>query len=92
MVSYTRIQRLWLALSKASNRVGISLPTHEDGKTSSFRNVVFSSYLDLRMMDKVHKPTDYYNSSALSPDPKIQNLVIMTIHMLYHLILLAQLT
>jgi hypothetical protein len=30
-----------LALSKGNNRVGVSLPSPEDGIRSSFRNVVF---------------------------------------------------
>jgi hypothetical protein len=39
-------------------RVGISFPSHEDGSRSSLRNVVFSSYLEFRTLDKVHKPSD----------------------------------
>jgi hypothetical protein len=34
---------LKLALSKGPNRVGVSLPSPEDGKRSSFRNTVFFS-------------------------------------------------
>jgi hypothetical protein len=37
------VQRLWLALSKGSNRVGVPLPSSEDGNRSIFRNGVFSS-------------------------------------------------
>jgi hypothetical protein len=33
------------------------LPSPEYGNRSRFRNVVFSSYLEFRTMDKVHKPT-----------------------------------
>jgi hypothetical protein len=33
----------WLALSKGPNRVGISLPSSEEGTRCSFRNVAFSS-------------------------------------------------
>jgi hypothetical protein len=36
-------QWLWLDLSKGPNRVGVSLPSPEDGNRSSFWNVVFSS-------------------------------------------------
>jgi hypothetical protein len=35
-----------LALSMGHNRVGISFPSHEDKNRSSFRNVVFSIYLE----------------------------------------------
>jgi hypothetical protein len=34
-------------------RVEVSLPSHEDGNRSGFRNVVFSSYLEFRTMDRV---------------------------------------
>jgi hypothetical protein len=47
-----------LALSKGPNRVSVSLASLEDGKRSSFRNVVFSTYLEFRTMDKVHKLSD----------------------------------
>jgi hypothetical protein len=46
------------ALSKGPNRVGIYLPSPEDGKRSSFPEVVFSTYLEFWTMDKVHKPGD----------------------------------
>jgi hypothetical protein len=46
------------ALSKGPNRVGVSLPSPEDGDRSSFRNVVFSRYLEFRTMDEAHKPSD----------------------------------
>jgi hypothetical protein len=45
-----------LALSKGPNRVGVSLPSPEDGNRSSFRNVVFSSYLEFGTMDKPTNP------------------------------------
>jgi hypothetical protein len=35
-----------------------SLPSPEDGNSSSCWNVVFSSYLEFWTMDKVHKPSD----------------------------------
>jgi hypothetical protein len=40
------------------NRVGVSLPSHENANKSSFQNVVFSSHLELWLMDKVHTPSD----------------------------------
>jgi hypothetical protein len=45
-------------MSKGPNKVRVSLLPPEDGNRSSFRNVVFSSYLKFRTMDKVHKPSD----------------------------------
>jgi hypothetical protein len=51
-----KVQSLRLALSKEPNRVGVSLSSHDDGNRSSFLNVVFSSYLELKTMDKVHNP------------------------------------
>jgi hypothetical protein len=44
--------------SKGPNRLDNSLPSPEDGNRYSLRNVVFSSYLELRTMDKVHAPSD----------------------------------
>jgi hypothetical protein len=41
--SSDRVQWFRLALSKGPNRVGVSLPSPEDGNRSSLRNVVFSS-------------------------------------------------
>jgi hypothetical protein len=38
--------------------VGISLPSPEYWNTFSFRNVVLSSYLELRMMSEVYKASD----------------------------------
>jgi hypothetical protein len=35
--------------------VGVYLPSARDGNRSSFRNVVFSSYLEFRTIDKFHK-------------------------------------
>jgi hypothetical protein len=48
---------LRLALSKEPNRVGVSLPSPEDGNRSSFRNFVFCYYLEFRTMNKVQKPS-----------------------------------
>jgi hypothetical protein len=39
---------LRLALSKGLNRIGVSLPSPEDGNRSSYRNVAFSNYLKFR--------------------------------------------
>jgi hypothetical protein len=47
-----------LALSKGPNRLGDSFPSHVGGNWSSFRNVAFSTYLEFRAVDKVHKPSD----------------------------------
>jgi hypothetical protein len=45
-------------ISKGPNREGVSLRSSEDENRLSFRNVVFSSYLESRTMNKVHKPSD----------------------------------
>jgi hypothetical protein len=50
-------QRLMLALSKGVNRVAVSLHSPEDGNRSNLGNV-FSNYLELRTMGKVHTPGD----------------------------------
>jgi hypothetical protein len=42
-------------ISKGPNRVGVSLPSPEDGNRSSFRDVVFSGYLEFQTMDRVLK-------------------------------------
>jgi hypothetical protein len=51
MFPFPHVQRLRLALSKGPNRVCISLFPHPRTQTSSFRNVVFSRYLEIRSMD-----------------------------------------
>jgi hypothetical protein len=53
-----------LSLSKGPN--GVSFPSPHDWNRSSFRNFVFSSYLELRTTDKVQKPGDseYYAPSS----------------------------
>jgi hypothetical protein len=48
--------RTWLTISKGPIREGVSFPSTEDGNKPSFRDVAFSSYLELRAMDKVQKP------------------------------------
>jgi hypothetical protein len=50
-VGSRRVQRLRIALSKGPDRVGVSLPSPEEGKRSSFRNTMFSSYLALKKDD-----------------------------------------
>jgi hypothetical protein len=52
-----------LALSKGPNISGISLPWPEDGYRSSFRNIVFSTYLEFWTMDKVQKLSNSENFS-----------------------------
>jgi hypothetical protein len=47
-----------LAISKEPNRVGASLPSPGDCIRFSFPNVVFSSYLEFRTMDRVHNLSD----------------------------------
>jgi hypothetical protein len=51
------IQLLTLALSKGPITVGVS-PSPEGGNRSSFRNVVFYSFLEYWMMEKVQKPSN----------------------------------
>jgi hypothetical protein len=41
------------------NRVGVPLHSPEDGNRSSFRNVEFSTYLQLRAIDNVQKSRDF---------------------------------
>jgi hypothetical protein len=48
-----------LAFSKERNRVGVSLPSSEDGNSSSFRKAVFSNYLEFDTMDRTQKTTDF---------------------------------
>jgi hypothetical protein len=59
-------QRLRLALSKGPNRVGVSLPSLEDGNRYSLGHNVFYSYVDSQTLDKVQKPSDSecYTSSS----------------------------
>jgi hypothetical protein len=45
-----------VALFMGPNRVGVSLPSPEDENRSSFRNVVFSTYLKFLAMGKAQKP------------------------------------
>jgi hypothetical protein len=52
------VQWLRLALSKGRHRIGVSLPSPEDGNRSSFHNIVFSSYLEFRTMDAFYELRD----------------------------------
>jgi hypothetical protein len=49
---------VYLDLSKGP-KVGISLPSPEDGNRPGFRNVMFSSYFEFWMTGKVQKPSDF---------------------------------
>jgi hypothetical protein len=44
--------------TSGTNRVGVSLPSLEEGNRYSFRNVVSSSYLEFRTRDTVQNPSD----------------------------------
>jgi hypothetical protein len=50
---------LKLALSNGPNKVDVSLPSPEDGNRFIFRNIVFSSYLEFRRMDKIQNASDF---------------------------------
>jgi hypothetical protein len=45
---------LRFALYEGSNRAGVSIPSNEDANTPSFRNVMYSSYLEFRTLGNVH--------------------------------------
>jgi hypothetical protein len=51
------------SLSKGPSRIGVS-PSPEDENRSSFRNVVFSAFLEYWNMDQVQKPI---NSECYTP-------------------------
>jgi hypothetical protein len=59
-----------LALSKGLNRVGVSVPSPENGNRSSFRNVAFSSYLELQTVDKIQKTSGIHRYENLL-DPSV---------------------
>jgi hypothetical protein len=70
----------FLALSEGPNRVDVSLLSPQDGNRPSFQNVVFSSYLEFSMMNKVQKSSNsecyipsyiyiYILPVALGPQP-----------------------
>jgi hypothetical protein len=47
-----------LALSKGPNKVGVSLPSPEDGNRSVSETLFFFRHLEFRTMNEVHKPSD----------------------------------
>jgi hypothetical protein len=47
-----------LSLSNGPNSVDISLPSHEDGNRSRFRNVVLSTHFESRKANKTCKPSN----------------------------------
>jgi hypothetical protein len=51
-------RRIRLVQFKGVTRVGDSFPSPEKENKYSFQNVVFSTYLEFRMIDTVHKPSD----------------------------------
>jgi hypothetical protein len=53
-----RTNLLCLGLLVKANRICVSLPWPEDENRSSFRNVLFSSYLESRTLDRALKPCD----------------------------------
>jgi hypothetical protein len=72
------------ARPKGSNRVGVSLPSPEDGNGRSFQNCLFSSYLDVQTMDHVHKPNDSVTPflSFLFSRRQFTTLLISTIYIM----------
>jgi hypothetical protein len=61
-----------MALFNGPNR-GVSLPSPEDENKSSFRNVVFFSYLEFRTMDKVHNASDSESRNYTINAMKVSN-------------------
>jgi hypothetical protein len=57
-VSLSHWTECLLFLCKRPNRVGVSILSLKYGNRSSFRSVVFSTYLEFRTMDEVHKPSN----------------------------------
>jgi hypothetical protein len=57
------------------SKVGVSLPSPEDGNTSSFRDVVFSSCLEFWTMDKVHKPS--HSDKGSNSNKRYPNLIVL---------------
>jgi hypothetical protein len=61
----------WILLAQTNlnhqtlhNRVGVSLPSHEDENSSSYRNVVFSSHLQFRILAKLNKSGECFTPSS----------------------------
>jgi hypothetical protein len=57
-------------MTEVKRKQSVFLLSPEDGNSSSFRNVVFSSYLKYRMMDKVHKLSDFEQLSCTGNVPQ----------------------
>jgi hypothetical protein len=53
-----------LAFSKGHTWVGVSLLSVEDGNRPNLPNAVFHNYLELGMMNKAHKRSDYEKSNV----------------------------
>jgi hypothetical protein len=53
------VKTLRLALSEGPKKLCVSLPSPEDRNRISFQNIVFSSYLEFWMMEKVQNPCDF---------------------------------
>jgi hypothetical protein len=66
------------ALSKGLNRVVVSFPSLEDGNRHSFQNVMFYSYLESQMVDKVHKLIDSECCTPSSEPFKFCNRFMLT--------------
>jgi hypothetical protein len=47
-----------VSVTKGPNRVNISFSSSEDGKRSSFMNVMFATNVEFREMDEVQKRSD----------------------------------
>jgi hypothetical protein len=52
----------WDPWIEGPNRVGARLLSPENGNRYSFRNAVFSIYLEFQTMERVHKPSDVANT------------------------------
>jgi hypothetical protein len=48
-------------------KVGVSLPSPEDGNRSSFRKVVFSTYVEFLTLDNIHELSDSECSHRKNP-------------------------
>jgi hypothetical protein len=45
-------------MTEEPKRVGVSLPSPEDGNRFNYRNVVFWNYIEIRTMEKFNIPSD----------------------------------
>jgi hypothetical protein len=53
-----------LVLSKGPKSVGVFLPSSEEGNKSSFRNILFRSFLEFRTTEKVQNLSNSENVAA----------------------------